>query len=99
MNNENLNYKKLSWCITREGSSPYSSFKNNYTYKFSTPQFLEQIDDLSSMSSYTYNEIKQIVIDQLTNEFRIALNSVVFGDPAGKDYIEEKSKKIEVYEN
>lgn len=88
MNNENLNYKKLSWCITREGSSPYSSFKNNYIYKFSTPQFLEQIDDLSSMSSYTYNEIKQIVIDQLTNEFRIALNSVVFGDPAGKDYIE-----------
>lgn len=60
--------------------------------KWYIPQFLEQIDDLSSMSSYTYNEIKQIAIDQLTNEFRIALNSVVFGDPAGKNYIEELEK-------
>ena len=98
MNNENLNYKKLSFCITREGSLP-SLFRNDYTYKFSTPQFLEQIDDLSSMSSYTYNEIKQIVIDQLTNEFRIALNLVVFGDPAGKDYIEQlENLKQEEYE-
>ena len=93
MNNENIYFKKLSRCITREGHVGDTSFRYNYTYKFSTTQFLEQIDDLSSMSSYTYNEIKQIVIDQLTNEFRIALNSVVFGDPAGKDYIEEKSKK------
>lgn len=98
MNNENLNYKKLSFCITREGSSR-SLFRNDYTYKFSTPQFLEQIDDLSSMSSYTHNEIKQIVIDQLTNEFRIALNQVVFGDPAGKDYIEQlENLKQEEYE-
>ena len=87
MNEINPYYKKLSWRITREGSK--YPFRNDYTYKFSTHQFLEQIDDLSSMSSYTYDEIKQITIDQLTNEFRIALNSVVFGDPAGKDYIEE----------
>jgi len=99
MNNENLNYKKLSSRITREGFTPYSSFRNDYTYKFSTPQFLEQIDDLSRMSSYTHNEIKQIVIDQLTNEFRIALNQVVFGDPAGKDYIEQlENLKQEEYE-
>lgn len=87
MNKENPFYKKLSWCITREGSK--YPFRNDYTYKFSTNQFLEQIDDLSSMSSYTYNDIKQIAIDQLTNEFRIALNSVIFGDPAGKNYIED----------
>jgi len=92
MNEKNPYYKKLSWCITRESSELYP-FRNDYTYKFSTPQFLEQIDDLSSMSSYTYNEIKQITIDQLTNEFRIALNSVVFGDPAGKDYIEAIEKE------
>ena len=90
MNKENPYYKKLSWCITREGSK--YPFKNDYTYKFSTSQFLEQIDDLSSMSSCTYNEIKQMAIDQLSNEFKIALNSVVFGDPAGKDYIEELEK-------
>jgi hypothetical protein len=79
-------YKKLSWCITRERCK--EPFRNEYTYKFVTHQFLEEIDDLSSMSSYTHNEIKQMVIDQLTDQFRIALNSVVFGDPAGKDYIE-----------
>ena len=95
MSKENPYYKKLSWCITREGSK--YPFVNDYTYKFTTNQFLEQIDDLSSMSSYTYNEIKQMAIDQLTNEFRIALNSVVFGDPAGKDYIEEL-EKIKSYE-
>lgn len=91
MNEENPFYKKLSWCITREGSK--YPFRNDYTYKFSTSQFLEQIDDLSGMSSYTHNEIKQIVIDQLTDEFRKALNQVIFGDPAGKVYIEEIEKE------
>jgi hypothetical protein len=80
-------YKKLSWSITREGSK--YPFKNDYTYKFSTPQFLEQIDDLSDMSSYTYNEIKQIAVDSLVEEFRMALNNVVFGDPAGREYVEQ----------
>lgn len=88
MNNENIYFKKLSRYITREGHVGGTSFGYNYTYKFSTTQFLEQIDDLSHMSSYSYNEIKQIVIDQLTHEFSIALNSVVFGDAAGKDYVE-----------
>ena len=83
---ENPFYKKLSYNITREGSK--YPFRNDYVYKFSTPQFLEQIDDLSDMSSYTHNEIKQMVIDDLVSEFRIALNGVVFGDPAGKEYVE-----------
>ena len=79
-------YKKLSYNITREGAK--YPFRNDYSYKFSTGQFLEQIDDLSDMSSYTYNEIKQIAIDSLVEEFRISLNNVVFGDPAGKEYVE-----------
>ena len=91
MSKENPFYKKLSYNITREGSK--YPFRNNYTYKFSTNQFLEKIDDLSSMSSYTYNEIKQIAIDSLVEEFRISLNSVVFGDPAGKDYIKSTNQK------
>jgi len=81
-------YKQLSYNITREGSK--YPFRNDYTYKFSTNQFLEKIDDLSDMSSYTYNEIKQIAIDSLVKEFEIALNNVVFGDPAGKEYIENE---------
>ena len=99
MNDENLYFKKLSWCITREGHVGDTSFSYNYTYKFSTTQFLEQIDDLSDMSSYSYNEIKQICIDQLTHEFKIALNSVVFGDAAGKDYVEslEHKKSEEIF--
>tara|TARA_Y100000592_G_scaffold25055_1_gene39367 strand:+ start:979 stop:1263 length:285 start_codon:yes stop_codon:yes gene_type:complete len=86
MSKENQFYKKLSYNITREGSK--YPFRNDYSYKFSTNQFLEQIDDLSDMSSYTYNEIKQIAVDLLVEEFRIALNNVVFGDPAGKEYVE-----------
>ena len=83
---KNPSYKKLSYNITREGSK--YPFRNDYTYKFSSTQFLEQIDDLSDMSSYTYNEIKQIAVDSLVEEFRISLNNVVFGDSAGKEYIE-----------
>ena len=90
---ENTSYKKLSYNITREGAK--YPFRNDYSYKFSTGQFLEQIDDLSDMSSYTYNEIKQISIDSLVEEFRISLNNVVFGDPAGKEYVEYlKTKKM-----
>lgn len=100
MNNENIYFKKLSRHITREGHVGGTSFSYNYNYKFSTTQFLEQIDDLSRMSSYSYNEIKQIVIDQLTHEFSIALNSVVFGYTAGKDYVEsiknnQQSEEVE----
>ena len=88
MSKEDQLYKKLSWCITREGSK--YPFKNDYTYKFSTHQFLEQIDDLSDMTStYSYNDIKEMAIDQLVESFRISLNQVVFGDPAGREYVEQ----------
>lgn len=92
MSNENNPfYKKLSWCITREGSD--QPFRNKYTYKFTTRQFLEEIDDLSGMSSsYSYNDIKQMCVDALVEEFRMALNSVVFGDPAGREYVESLIK-------
>ena len=86
-------YKKLSYNITREGSK--YPFRNDYTYKFTTPQFLEKIDDLSGMSSYSYNEIKQMAIDQLVSEFRTSLNGVVFGDPAGKEYVEHLNQTDE----
>jgi len=91
MSKENLFYKKLSHNITREGSK--YPFKNDYTYKFSNGQFLEKIDDLSDMSSYTYNEIKQIAVDSLVEEFRTSLNIVVFGDPAGEEYVESLNQK------
>jgi hypothetical protein len=51
-------------------------------------KFLEEIDSPSDFSSYTHNEFKQIVVDQLTHEFKCTLNSIVFGDPAGKEYVE-----------
>ena len=38
MSKENPYYKKLSWCITREGSK--YPFIIDYTYKFTTNQFL-----------------------------------------------------------
>ena len=41
MSKENPFYKKLSYNITREGSK--YPFSNDYTYKFSNGQFLEQI--------------------------------------------------------
>jgi hypothetical protein len=80
--NNNPFYKRLSHCITREGST--YAFRNDYTYKFSCTQFLEKIDNFEGFSSMTHNEFKQIVVDQLVNEFKCSLNSIIFGDPAGK---------------
>ena len=77
--------KKLSWNIERTG---VDTFRCNYIYKFSTNQWLENIDDLSDLSSYTYDEIKEILIEGIVSEFRFALNNVVFGDPTGKFYKE-----------
>lgn len=97
---ENLEQiKKLSPNIERIGRS-HLTWSNKYVYKFETRQYLESIDDLSSMTSYTYNEIKQMRIDSLVDRFRIELNQVIFGDPAGKDYAEELMliKKEEVKE-
>jgi len=77
--------RKLSHCIERV---KVDGFRCIYTYKFSTNQWLEDIDNMEGLSSYTQNEFKQIIIDLLVHEFEIALNSVIFGDPAGKEYIE-----------
>ena len=94
MSKDNPFYKQLSYCITREGSK--YPFRNDYTYKFSTHQFLEEIDDLSGMTStYSYNDIKEIAIDSLVEEFRISLNTVVFGDPAGRAYVEHLNQNKE----
>ena len=71
--------EKLSYNIKRV---ELDGFTCVYEYKFRTNQWIEKIDDLSDMSSYTYDEIKQMVVDQLVDEFRLSLNSVVFGDPA-----------------
>jgi len=81
--------KKLSSNIER-GKHDVMTWANDYVYKFKCQHYLESIDDMSSISKYTHNEFKQMVIDQLANEFKIVLNQVVFGDPAGKDYIESE---------
>jgi len=86
--------KKLSSFITREGSK--YPFRYDYTYKFTCIQFLEEIDNPSYFSSCTHNEFKQIVVDQLTHEFKCALNSIVFGDAAGKDYVESVKNTMNI---
>ena len=86
-------YKKLSWRITREGSK--QPFKNNYTFKFTTSQFLEEVDDFSSITSFSHNDFKEMLIDALVEDFRISLNSVVFGEPAGREYVEHLNEKNE----
>lgn len=66
-----------------------------YNYRFRTNQWIEKIDNLSDMSSYTYDEIKQITVDNLVDEFRISLNNVVFVDPAkGKSPTECKFNSL-----
>jgi hypothetical protein len=77
--------KKLSHCIERV---KVDGFRCVYTYKFSTNQWLENVDNMEGLCCFTHNEFKQILIDALVSEFKIALNSVIFGDPAGKEYIE-----------
>jgi len=81
-------YKKLSHCIERTKIEDFG--RCFYSYNFLTNQWLEDIDDFSGLSSYTHNEFKEIVIEQLAEEFKIALNSIIFGDPAGRPYVEEK---------
>ena len=83
--------KKLSHCIER-GEHSIETWSNKYTYTFQSTQYLESIDDFSGLSSYTYDEIRQMHIDALVKEFEFALNQVVFGDPAGLDYI--KTSKL-----
>ena len=78
--------KQLSFNIKR---TEVKGFKCYYQYEFSTNQWLESIDKIFDLNE---NDIKEKVIDSLVNEFKIALNNVVFGDPAGRFYIENKDK-------
>lgn len=89
--------KKLSYNIERIGVDMLMYPKCKYIYKFDSSQWLESIDDYSYFN-IDHDDIKQRVIDQLVMEFRHSLNNVIFGDPAGKDYVnaikKEKLKKI-----
>ena len=56
-----------------------------YIYEFNNSQFLESIDEQPwKYFGIDHDSIKQIVIHNLVEEFRISLNQVVYGDPAGK---------------
>jgi len=76
--------KKLSYNIERVD---VEGFRCRYVYKFSTNQWLESIDNMDYFG-IDHDTIKQNVIDDLVNEFRLSLNNVIFGDPAGKEYID-----------
>lgn len=76
--------KKLSYNIERV---KVEEFRCIYNYKFSTNQWLESIDNMEYFG-ISHNDLKEKVIEQLVNEFRISLNNVVFGDPTGIFYVE-----------
>jgi len=86
--------EKLSYNIERVKSSYNTIGKFDYLYKFSCSQLLENIDDVSSFSNYTHDEYKEFVIEQLTSEFKIALNNIIHGDPAGIEFIKEFKKSV-----
>jgi hypothetical protein len=79
--------KKLSYNIERTSVDMEVPTRCHYVYKFVNNQWLESIDNFEYFG-IDHNSVKQILIDNLVNEFRISLNNVVFGDPAGKDYVE-----------
>ncbi len=91
MENEIVVKKKLSHRIERTG---LRDFTCDYQYKFSTNEWLETVNNYEYFG-ITHNDFKQRVIDLLVDEFRISLNAVVFGDPAGRTYVEhlENSKQ------
>jgi len=80
--------KKLSYNIERVR---LDGFVCKYVYKFRTQQFLEDVDDLSYFG-ISPNDYKEHLIEALVGEFKIALNNVIFGDPAGRPYVEENNK-------
>jgi hypothetical protein len=81
--------KKLSYSIERV---KVEGFRCTYNYKFSTAQWLESVDN-PEYFGISQNDFKEKVIDQLVNDFRISLNGAVFGDPAGRNYVESLNKK------
>ena len=81
--------KKLSYNIER---TDLRGFNCHYIYKFNTPQWLESVDN-PEYFGIDHNDMKQCVIDALVSGFRTALNNVVFGDPAGREYVESSLYK------
>lgn len=75
-NNEIVANKKLSWNIER---TEVQGFNCKYSYNFSTNQWLERIDNLEYFD-ISHNDIKEKVIENLVDEFRISLNNVIFGE-------------------
>jgi hypothetical protein len=55
---------------------------------------LESVDN-PEYFGISHNDMKEKVIENLVSEFKIALNNVIFGDPAGREYVEnlENSKQ------
>lgn len=86
---ERSNKKKLSHSIERIGEipSPDIQYRLDYNYKFRCNQFLENIDNYE-WAGIEHNQTKETLIEILVDEFRIALNSVVFNEPAGRAYVE-----------
>lgn len=85
---ENVEKKKLSYNIERNYSRDFRCY---YVYKFSTSHWLESVDD-PEYFGISHNEMKEAVIEQLVSEFRVSLNNVIFGDPAGREHLENSKK-------
>lgn len=81
--------KKLSHSIERIGveDTPLSLMRFNYVYNFTSQHILEDTSITHLMGKDIY-EVKEIIVEHLTHEFKCALNSVVFGDPSGKAYFD-----------
>ena len=79
--------KKLSYNIERVKVDMEVPTRCHYNYKFTSQQYLENIDNYEYFGIH-HDSIKQTVLDGLVNEFRLSLNNIIFGDPAGKDYVD-----------
>lgn len=79
--------KKLSHNIDHIPN--YDLERQNYLYKFKCLHFLDNVDDISSMSSMSYNDFKELIIEQLATEFKHELNDIMFGHPTGRLYMED----------
>ena len=71
--------KSLSYCINRDIIDTPNGRIYEYTYKFRCGLHIENMEDVKD------DEFKQNIINGLVSEFRINLNSVVFGDPCPID--------------
>ena len=81
--------KRLSSNIRREPDTIGSEFRLIHTYRFTCPQYLEAVDNFEDFG-IPHNEVKERLVEQLVEGFRHELNLVVFGDPAGRSWVEHK---------